>query len=460
FTSDSKQEILDAFIIAFGKISESDIVKSRTTTKAKKLYNNARETFQRREIIEFFEKLDQEFDARQNERELERSFDRNGCELLRKSSDFNTLKLLSRYAEKSAELLEKGSGYSLRRKRNIDYNEEHMRKRLHRDRETTPSPCSHLSLPMDNPFIEDNEEEDEDSVIIINDVDELCFEEGDPANDFKIGDTNVSQLFRQYQNESLKIAKTGGLLVESNVHEILSLSSIFLLTPGSYPNTMIDIFSSPLLDEIHKKIVLTQPMELDSECELKFRRATKKAIKESRESAVDWLWSELSNDQILKENLGVVFLECLRSLPTTKIKNQSSELTLITNHLDHIMKMMHNPDKHIVEWPNTALNESKVRKLQGRTRQPDFTISILHQLQRNGVIFVGEVSAPSEKNNVYKNCNDLIRVGIFMKDCLDSAIEKGADIKVLGFQCIGQVTIPTFLKELSSFIEDMELLLT
>ncbi|CAG8652785.1 9393_t:CDS:2 [Paraglomus brasilianum] len=107
FTSDSKQEVLDAFMNAFKEISESDIVKSRTTSRAKKIYNNAHDTFERKEIIEFFEKMDQEFDARQNERELERSFDRNGCELLKKSSDFNTLKLLSRYAEKSSEVLEK-----------------------------------------------------------------------------------------------------------------------------------------------------------------------------------------------------------------------------------------------------------------------------------------------------------------------------------------------------------------
>ena len=40
FTTDSKQEILDAFLRAFKKISESDILNSRTTSKAKKLYNN------------------------------------------------------------------------------------------------------------------------------------------------------------------------------------------------------------------------------------------------------------------------------------------------------------------------------------------------------------------------------------------------------------------------------------
>jgi hypothetical protein len=51
---------------------------------------------------------------------------------------------------------------------------------------------------------------------------------------------------------------------------------------------------------------------------------------------------------------------------------------------------------------------------------------------------VGEVSPPSEKNNVYKNCNDLLRVAIFMKDCLDFAIDKGADLNMLGFQCVGE----------------------
>ena len=61
FTSDSKQEILDAFTRAFKKVSESDTVNSRTINKAKKLYGNICETFQRREITEFFKNLDQEF---------------------------------------------------------------------------------------------------------------------------------------------------------------------------------------------------------------------------------------------------------------------------------------------------------------------------------------------------------------------------------------------------------------
>ena len=67
FTSDSKQEILDALKRAFKKVNESSIVSnSRMKNKAKKLYDNACETFKRREITEFFEKLVQEFDAVNN----------------------------------------------------------------------------------------------------------------------------------------------------------------------------------------------------------------------------------------------------------------------------------------------------------------------------------------------------------------------------------------------------------
>ncbi|CAB4469016.1 unnamed protein product [Rhizophagus irregularis] len=350
--------------------------------------------------------------------------------------------------------------YSLRKRPRVDYNENRISKRQEQDEYTSPTPSSPKvhSLPMDNPSTSNPfiEEEGEDYPIIINDIpDELSFKDEDSIDDLKIREINVSRLFRQYQNESIKIAKTGGLFVESNVHEILSLSSIFLLNSGSHSKTMIDIFSSSLLDDIYQQANPPQQIELYTECELKLRKVIKKAIKESRSSATKFLLTELTNDQMLNENFGSMILECLKKLPTAKIKNEPSETTLITNYLDHIMReMLHDPDKHIVEWPNTEINESKAKKLQGiRSKQPDFTVSIIHQLQLNGVIFV---------------------------DCLDSSIELGADIKILGFQCvdytvefymmdlvqgmyiminIGKVTIPASLREVSNFVDDLEILL-
>ena len=78
----------------------------------------------------------------------------------------------------------------------------------------------------------------------------------------------MSQLFRNFQNKSIWIAKNGGLFVESNVHEILSLSSIFLLTPNSHSKTIIDIFGSLLLDEIHQNVMPVQNKTLNSKYEI------------------------------------------------------------------------------------------------------------------------------------------------------------------------------------------------
>ncbi|GES77971.1 hypothetical protein GLOIN_2v1774982 [Rhizophagus clarus] len=236
---------------------------------------------------------------------------------------------------------------------------------------TTPSPHSpalNYSLvepPMlvdriNNPFIEKDEVDD---ILVIDDVDDLYFMDGDPADDYKIEEINVSQLFRKYQNNSINISKTEGLFVESNIHEILSLSSIFLLIPDSHSRKMIDIFGSPLLDKIHQRIIPTQQTALDAECEAKFGDAIKRVTKESFSHATDWLMAELSNNKHLKDNMGFIILDCLRTLPFTKIKNDPSEMTLVTNYLDRIMRgMLHDPNRHIIEWPNTGLDESKARK--------------------------------------------------------------------------------------------------
>ncbi|EXX77200.1 hypothetical protein GLOIN_2v1560503 [Rhizophagus irregularis DAOM 181602=DAOM 197198] len=67
-----------------------------------------------------------------------------------------------------------------------------------------------------------------------------------------------------------------------------------------------------------------------------------------------------------------------------------------------------------------------------------------------------------------------------MKDCVDFAIDRGAEINVIGFQCvdhtvdfyatnlvngmyvmvhIGQTTVPVSLKEMLSFVDDIEIFL-
>ncbi|CAG8498783.1 13787_t:CDS:2 [Acaulospora morrowiae] len=101
FTSDSKQDILDAFIKVFKRIGEYGT--NREKRKAKKIHDTAKAVFQTKEISEFFEELDREF----SERRLERSLENNGGELLTNSCNFQTLNHSLRFKKRTAELKRK-----------------------------------------------------------------------------------------------------------------------------------------------------------------------------------------------------------------------------------------------------------------------------------------------------------------------------------------------------------------
>ena len=58
-TSDSKEDIIDTFTRTFEKISNFTSTLSGLKRKAKKLANKVEEKFQRKEIVDFFEVLDQ-----------------------------------------------------------------------------------------------------------------------------------------------------------------------------------------------------------------------------------------------------------------------------------------------------------------------------------------------------------------------------------------------------------------
>ncbi|CAG8530214.1 8051_t:CDS:10 [Funneliformis caledonium] len=138
YTSDSKEDIIDAFARTFEKISNSTAMLSGVKRKAKKLANKVEEKFRRKEI-------------RQEERDLENSFDKNGRELLKRSGDFNTLELSSRYMERTKELCEGESviseqhHYGLRKKQKVDYNEERILERISQSEESQTDDHSEFS---------------------------------------------------------------------------------------------------------------------------------------------------------------------------------------------------------------------------------------------------------------------------------------------------------------------------
>ncbi|RUS30357.1 hypothetical protein BC938DRAFT_479497, partial [Jimgerdemannia flammicorona] len=75
FSSDSKDDIIDAFKQRVEYVSRCDFMGYGAKTKAAKLYKNVENTFQRKEILEVFEKADQKFEKRKNDREIHNSVD-------------------------------------------------------------------------------------------------------------------------------------------------------------------------------------------------------------------------------------------------------------------------------------------------------------------------------------------------------------------------------------------------
>src|SRR4051812_25865656 len=103
-----------------------------------------------------------------------------------------------------------------------------------------------LKLP---PLINDDDYEEEEITVIRNVPCELSSVSGDFENDFFVEEHDVSRLYREYKNKSIKLSNTCGLYVETNIHEILALTSIFMITPNSYSDIMINIFGLDLLDK-------------------------------------------------------------------------------------------------------------------------------------------------------------------------------------------------------------------
>jgi len=66
FTSDSKQEVQDALTRTVERVIDSPIVQAGIKKRLKKISDHISDTFERKEIVEFFAELDKEFEAVSN----------------------------------------------------------------------------------------------------------------------------------------------------------------------------------------------------------------------------------------------------------------------------------------------------------------------------------------------------------------------------------------------------------
>ncbi|CAG8706120.1 1298_t:CDS:2, partial [Racocetra persica] len=87
-------------------------------------------------------------------------------------------------------------------------------------------------------------------------VDEIGFDEYvDQGNkSFIFEKKNISSLFGLYRSKASALARTSGLKVTKNYHEILSLSHILLLRTDNYSEMQVKTFSRDTLENLRKYI--------------------------------------------------------------------------------------------------------------------------------------------------------------------------------------------------------------
>ncbi|CAI2176655.1 19228_t:CDS:2, partial [Funneliformis geosporum] len=153
FTSDSKQDILYAFIRTFKKIIESSFAQSGAKKKAKKIFDSINDTFERREIREFFEELDHEYEIRKTDREVYKSVDTAKVLITKKAT--------ARLGE-ALEIQERRSNKKRKTKGNVDvepnHNEMESSSSKHQEKSKMPKRQSTESNDFDDNEIEDAQE--------------------------------------------------------------------------------------------------------------------------------------------------------------------------------------------------------------------------------------------------------------------------------------------------------------
>ncbi|CAG8760109.1 15765_t:CDS:10, partial [Cetraspora pellucida] len=82
--------------------------------------------------------------------------------------------------------------------------------------------------------------------------DSVAFDENDDGNPYMFQDKNISALFTSYRLNAQQMARESGLSIETDYHEILSLSHILLLQADNFSDLQIEQFSGDTLVDFHK----------------------------------------------------------------------------------------------------------------------------------------------------------------------------------------------------------------
>ncbi|CAG8546273.1 3688_t:CDS:10, partial [Paraglomus occultum] len=319
--------------------------------------------------------------------------------------------------------------------------EKRPRSVIHDESDSDDSPCDSAKRRLTRELRKEVKKNELQTSVSESDVDED--DESDvtgivPQSKWFINEIDVSERWHQFKQRSLKLAMEKGLFAESHTQEILSLSHVLLLKPKQHSSLMMVVFSTELLEMMHKDMLerfTEQETEFDFEIFTKLTLIVKQLRKGkvTRNIAV----TELQTLMIGRSYGEVSILKAIKNIiervPTITLSSPLGEVELCTTYIDPVLSpIIADPDQNCRS--NKEAPESKARKLTGRAKQSDAIINNIEQLSWGSSMGHGEAKVKEEANNLYSLSADLIRVAVFNKDGIDFYKMRC----MFGFQVVGQ----------------------
>ncbi|CAO0797373.1 unnamed protein product [Mucor circinelloides] len=254
-------------------------------------------------------------------------------------------------------------------------------------------------------------------------------------NPYVLNQVNISSAFRMYQRDIALLNASGGLLVESNPHELLAVNNILLLKPGQHSNMMMKHFTEETFKNIHKDVATKfgiEDKEFDQEKKLAIEKILKKLKKEelnSKQAAKEI--GKLESDTTTFEPTDAIIVglqNLVRKIPRTKFNGPVRENTVSNLYADAILSPMFSiPDqkKHLF-WLNTKIVDESAK-------QPDFACKHLMNSNWASATVVGEVKGEDCKEDKHVCIKDLIRIGFISVTSINQSLYDG----VIGIQIVG-----------------------
>ncbi|CAG8702277.1 12387_t:CDS:2, partial [Dentiscutata erythropus] len=441
FTSDSKQDILDAFIKVFKRIGESGT--NREKKKAKKIHDSAKAVFQTKKISEFFEELDREF----SERRLERSLENNGSELLIKSCNFQTLNHSLRFKKRTAKLKRKyetedetsetscePKSYKIRSSEsNISTTlvESEVMSRSSTSDQTYDSPSdSEGSIKAKRSFYLD----------YFIGPGEIDWELKEDSTMWVIGEVDISKICVEFRTSVIQKCKSKEIL---STDEELALNHIFLFQEEN-PQGLYEYFDDEswkcVFSEIRTQYpYISVPEHVLDLCGTNVKIASQEQDPQRRRSEIkDFLRNYKTNGE-LEEIMHNILFNLVDRYQSSFVKNNENEDTHSHNYVAPVIKpFFPEGKKTTIDWANkTSKSSAQTMKqfdpiLSGS--KPDFTIRTINPKKFVELMFA-EIKPPNTRADLVNE--DLVTLGKTMRASFDKSLEDGVDLVICGLHVFG-----------------------